>query len=282
MKTTFRGVRTRYTETPLVDSDTLYMSMLGSLSDVDGSNYTIGDQKYNSTPNRSSNYAQTYGSFVTYDVQPNDGLKYQETNPNAKGDSYAMPQVGKFMQALALKWHEANKDLPNSDTLYVNNFGAHGGGTNKGHSSDKTLHAAGRAVDLRPMQTDKKVGKCLVGGSNYSQEKNKEFMQMAIDMSQANTYGVKIDNIILNDNSLISHFSRKGIKNSRGGQMVISSAGHDNHIHIEFEEPDEVAQKLNAAEQDENLVTAGVEGSVSTEKATIPSKEEKLKHLGKV
>jgi LAS superfamily LD-carboxypeptidase LdcB len=36
MTTTFKGVRTRYVDTPLTDSETLYMSMLGTLSDVEG------------------------------------------------------------------------------------------------------------------------------------------------------------------------------------------------------------------------------------------------------
>ncbi len=36
MTTTFKGVRTRYIDTPQIDSGELYMSMLGTLSDIDG------------------------------------------------------------------------------------------------------------------------------------------------------------------------------------------------------------------------------------------------------
>lgn len=44
MTTTFKGVRTRYVDTPQVDAESLYMSMLGTLSDVDDPNgYTLGN-----------------------------------------------------------------------------------------------------------------------------------------------------------------------------------------------------------------------------------------------
>jgi hypothetical protein len=47
MKTNFKGVRIRYVDTPLIDSQTLYMSMLGTLSDVDGNNdYLIDNPEF--------------------------------------------------------------------------------------------------------------------------------------------------------------------------------------------------------------------------------------------
>ena len=42
MTTTFKGVRVRYTDTPLIKAETLYMSLLGGLSDVDGSGNSVG------------------------------------------------------------------------------------------------------------------------------------------------------------------------------------------------------------------------------------------------
>ena len=117
MKTTFKGVRTRYIDTPLVDSDTLYMSMLGTLSDVDAATYSIGAGAKSGS---NSAGVQIEGPFVNYDVKPNDALKYQETDPNAKGDSFAMKAVGQFMQVLAVRWHQAHKDTEFSDKFYVN------------------------------------------------------------------------------------------------------------------------------------------------------------------
>jgi hypothetical protein len=63
MKTTFKGVRTRYVDTPLIDSDTLYMSMIGSLSDVDGSKYTVGDAQFNGG-NRSADGGGSFAPIV--------------------------------------------------------------------------------------------------------------------------------------------------------------------------------------------------------------------------
>lgn len=44
MSTNFTGVRIRYTDTPLIKAESLYMSLLGTLSDVDGSGTLVGSQ----------------------------------------------------------------------------------------------------------------------------------------------------------------------------------------------------------------------------------------------
>ena len=163
--------------------------------------------------------------------------------------------------------------------LYINNFGKYNGGANKKHS-EKSLHYVGRAVDLRPMMKTKKVKNWYVGQSNYSTEKNIELFQMAIDLSNSNTYGVKLNNMILNDDALISHFS--GVKNIGGGNLVIKTAGHDNHIHWEFELPDDVRKSINSNKRSDLITSNGVAGTVSTETVSRPNKATKLQSLGKI
>jgi len=291
MKTTFKGVRTRYVETPLIDSETLYMSMLGTLSDVDAATYQIGGGAGSSTGGyngRNTARVIEQGPFVTYDVKTSDAIEYQESNPNAEGDSFAMEAVGKFIEALATKWHQAYKDTDYSDKFYINSFGAYGGGGNKSHS-DTSLHYAGRAIDFRPMMKTKTVTEWNVGQNNYSSEQNKILLQMAIDMSNSNEYGVKIDNIILNDLALKSHFAN--VKNSSGGAMFIVTYNkgtgkldyHNNHIHMEFDIPDSVTKDIASGNIPEAIASNGVKGTiVKVQSSARLNKQQKIAALGKI
>jgi hypothetical protein len=273
MSTNFTGVRIRHAETPLVTAMDLYMSMVNSLDTSGAGTGNIGDGIVNGSSEQ--------GGFVTYEVKENDGLKYQEKGPPpAKGDNWAQKEVGEFMQALAIKWYQTNKNKTNGDTLYVNSFGAYGGGGNKKHSSS-SLHYSGRALDLSPMVKTKKNTNHNVGQSNYSEAKNIEFIQMALDLEKTNKYGVKLNNIILNDNNIISHFS--SIKNSQGGALVISSAGHANHMHIEFDTPARVAKLIKEGKTgDGELATNGVAGAISKYNGSMPNEAAKKSALGKI
>lgn len=273
MSTNFTGVRVRHAETRLVTAMDLFMSMVDAMDTSGAGTGNIGNGIINGESEQ--------GGFVTYEVKENDGLKYQEKGPPpAKGDNWAQKEVGEFMQALAIKWHQANKDKPNGDTLHVNSFGAYGGGGHKKHSGS-SLHYAGRAVDFSPMTKTKKNTNHNVGQSNYSQEKNIELIQMALDLDKSKKYGVRLNNIILNDKTIINHFS--SYKNSQGGAIVIWSDGHANHLHIEFDTPDRVAKMIKEGKtSDGELVSNGVAGTISKYKGTMPSEAAKKAALGKI
>jgi hypothetical protein len=283
MTTTFKGVRTRFVDTPLIDSNTMYMSMLGAIGDGTSTGGS-GSGSGSGGGTTFDKIDSTQASFVNYQVKETNGLKYQEKGPPpAKGDNWAMEEVGKFMQALAAKWHTTYVSTTFSDVLYINNFGAYGGGTNKKHGK-VSLHSYGRACDLRPMMKTKTVTKWNVGQSNYSSDQNKKWMQMAIDLANSGTYKVTIDNIILNDTALVTHFKGLGIKNKKGGNMVIKATGHDNHIHIEFDLPSRVASDIakGVDGNGDKITSNGVDGDISTNTIKPLSKTEMKTHVGKI
>jgi hypothetical protein len=284
MSTNFTGVRIRQVETPLISVKDLFMSLIDSLanSSVTDNSGSFGTTPINGTTINRSGSRSDYFGFVTYDVPESDSLKFQEKNGSIKanGDSWAMPECGEFMVELAKKWHNANKALPGSDILLVNNFGAYQGGTVKKHGGDGGLHAVGLAVDLRPMSNNKLGKVCIVGASNYDQAKNIEFIQMVIDMSNSQDK-IKVQNIILNDSVIIEHF--KTIKNAQGGRTVIAVEGHHNHIHIEFDYPPRVVAALNNnINQNTDIVSSGTKGSVVKNTGQYPTKEQKIAALGQI
>ena len=293
MTTTFKGSRTRFVDTPLMDSNEMYMSMLGAIGDGTSTSGS-GSGSGSGSAGRGTTFDKldsTQATFVNYEVKETNGLKYQEKGPPpAQGDNWAMEAVGKFMQDMAAKWHTAYASTTFSDTLYINNFGAKGGGTNKTHGK-VSLHSYGRACDLRPMMKTKAITKWNVGDSNYSSEQNKKWMQMAIDLANSGTHNVTIDNIILNDTALIAHFKGLGIENKKGGNMVISTrdkqgklAYHNNHIHIEFDLPTRVGLFIEQGVDGngDKITSNGVAGSVSTNTIKSLSKAEMKTHVGKI
>lgn len=279
MTTTFTGNRIRAVKTPLLENETIYMNLIGSINSTSMTGQPDGKSGSGALNGRNTERWEEQGGYVTYEVTPNAGLVFQQTEPqNALGDSFAMKSVGVFMEQLALKWHAANNGkTQGSDKLYINCFGARGGGGKKSHS-EKSLHYVGRAVDLRPMMKTKKVQKWHVGQSNYSSENNKKFIQMAIDLSDKNTYGVKLNNIILNDKALITHFSK--IKNKDNKPLVFGNSDHNNHIHMEFEIPDDVVKMMEEAELEEQITSNAVDGQASEKTAERPKNPEE--HLGKI
>ena len=65
MKTTFKGVRTRYVDTPQIEGNTLYMSLLGTLSDVEtGAVSSLDAANYNATTGLPSDVLPTDPSIV--------------------------------------------------------------------------------------------------------------------------------------------------------------------------------------------------------------------------
>ncbi len=132
------------------------------------------------------------------------------------------------------------------------------------------------------MANTKSQQRCIVGAKNYNQQKNKEFIQMALDLSNETTKQgkVTIQNIILNDTTIINNFSN--VTGSQG-KVVISSPGHDNHIHIEFDVPPRVALEVkNNKLKDDAIVSSAVKGSITKNNGKSPTADEKLKALGQI
>jgi hypothetical protein len=281
MSTNFTGVRIREPETPLIDVSEIFMSLIDTIgsSSVKGSGDTNVLKTFSKTQVIGSK--ADYVGFVTYDVPESDSLKFQEHDKGvkAKGDSFAMKECGEFMVELAKKWRAYALSTPGTDCLFVNNFGAYGGGTNKKHGGDGGLHAIGLACDLQPMAKTKIQQRCVVGQPNYDQAANIKFIQMAIDLSKSQDK-IKIQNIILNDPTIINHFS--GEVGSQG-KIVISWAGHDNHIHIEFDKPPRVVNEVKAGKkQDDALITSAPTGSVTQLTGKLPNESERLNALGQI
>ena len=281
MSTNFTGTRIRNVETPLSDFTQLFMSILDS---VESSKENVSSNDFGSanTSQRLDGDREQYRGFVDYNVLETDSLKYQEKTNGvfAKGDTYTMKEAGEFITELAKKWYLANKSLPNTDTLYINNFGAKGGGTNKKHGSkDGGLHGVGLACDLQPMAKTKEQQKCIVNQPNYDQDKNIEFIQMALDLHNSQDK-IKIQNIFLNDPVIINNFS--GITGSTR-VIVTSSPGHENHIHISFDYPPRVIEAVKAQQKrSESITTSGVEGSVVKLSQKLPTESQVLAALGKI
>jgi hypothetical protein len=191
-----------------------------------------------------------------------------------------MQECGEFMIELAKKWRAVAISGPGTDVLYVNNFGAYGGGTNKKHGGDGGLHAIGLACDLQPMANVKGQQKVIVNNPIYDQSANINFIQMAIDLSNSQNK-IKVQNIILNDPTIISHFA--GIKNSLGGRVVIQVEGHHNHIHIEFDKPPRVVEDvMNHKKQEESLVSSAPAGAITKFTGKLPTESEKINALGQI
>ena len=286
MSTHFSGVKIRGPLTPLIDTTDLFMSLLGSLDTSNGNKgatVPLGTEPTNSTTavNKTGSRSAYFG-FVTYDVPESDSLKFQthDKGIKAKGDSWAMPECGEFIVELAKKWYNQNHTLPGTDTLYINNFGAYGGGTNVQHGGDGGLHAVGLACDMKPMCTKKGMQTVIVNNAIYDRAKNIEFIQMVIDMSNSQQK-IKIQNIILNDSVILEHF--KNIKNAQGGRTVIQVPGHDNHIHLEFDYPPRVVNELaNNVKANNSIVSSGEKGTIVKNTGDYPTETEKIAAMGQI
>jgi hypothetical protein len=281
MSTHFTGVRVREPETPLISVSEIFMSLIDTIgaSSLKSTGDTNTIKSFAKNP-VIGNRAQ-YVGFVTYDVPESDSLKFQEhdNGVKAKGDSYAMKECGDFMVELAKQWRAYAINTKGTDCLYINNFGAYGGGTNKKHGGDGGLHAIGLACDIKPMANIKGMNTVIVGNKIYDQAANMKFIQMAIDLSKSQSK-IKIQNIILNDSTIINHFSNE--KGSQG-KMVISAPGHDNHIHIEFDIPPRVLSEVKAGKtQDDALVSSAPKGAITKFTGKLPNESDKLNALGQI
>jgi murein DD-endopeptidase MepM/ murein hydrolase activator NlpD len=170
MKTTFKGVRTRFVDTPLIDSETLYMSMLGTLSDVDGAgDYVIDDPDYG------KGYNSTNG--LASDVLPTDpdqvnALGFASVYPSGINTHLNSGMGKRSAQAGASKNHPgidiAPKDgtkgtflAPNEDTSIVWSKGFDYSSVDKDHKNRPKVNVpvlAGADAEIFGLRVSPSVG----------------------------------------------------------------------------------------------------------------------------
>jgi len=127
-----------------------------------------------------------------------------------------------------------------------------------------------------------------VGQKDYDRGKNREFIQMVLDLSDEfskrpltkDSGPIAIQNIILNDTELINYFSNK--KGSQGN-IVISAPGHNNHIHMEWDTPSRVLTAIKDNVVSEDLVTSSVAGTIVKFSGKLPKNDtDKFESLGQI
>lgn len=146
MTTTFKGTRTRYVDTPQVDAKSLYMSMLGTLSDVDGfykpgsvvrnPTTTVGSSSINQSAIDNSN-----GLFV----RGADGSTYVWNGANGFAGKTLLSFMGDLEKYLQ-KTHPSKKITLSSNGVTRSIEATIKGGASR---SPKSKHGAGLAIDLK-------------------------------------------------------------------------------------------------------------------------------------
>ena len=274
MNTTFTGVRVREPETKIFNASELYMSLLDSIDTSKIGTSTASGKK--ATFTASGELRQQQG-FVDYNVQERPSMTYQEKKNGvfAFGDTYAMKEVGQFMEKLADQWHAANLNSTTTpNRLYINSFGGFHGENSKKHSKNSS-HYVGRAVDLRPMVNGTvTVGTDVNNSKTYNKLATSQFIKMAIDLSNK-TDTVKISQILFNDPDIIAQNASNG--------LVRSYPDHNNHIHIGFTVPPRVQTLIDQGiYYNTDLVSSGSKGTPIKNLDKSPTDAGKINALGKI
>lgn len=143
MTTTFKGSRTRYIDTPQVDAESLYMSMLGTLSDVDGATYSPGNV---------GSSGGSGGSVSQTAIDDSDGLFVRSAGGSTYvwnvGDGFAGKTLRSFMGDLEKylqKTHPSKKITLGSNGVTRSIEAVIAGGRAR---STASKHGAGLAIDL--------------------------------------------------------------------------------------------------------------------------------------
>lgn len=274
MTTSFTGVRIREPETKIFNASELYMSLLDS---IDTSKIGVSRGSGRQSTYTATGQLREQQGFVDYLVAERPSLVYQEKSKGvlALGDSYAMKEVGQFMEKLADKWLAANiNSTTTPNKLYINSFGGYHGENSKKHSKNSS-HYVGRAVDLRPMTNGTvSVPTDVNSPKTYNKLATSQFIKMAIDLSNA-TENVKISQILFNDTDIINQFASSG--------LVRSYPDHNNHIHIGFTIPPRVQALINqGVYYNSDLVSSGSKGTPIKNLDKYPTDSAKINALGKI
>lgn len=265
MSTQFKGVRVRRPKTPMIKKTTLFMSLIGSLTDVDTEGVTLdgldesggynggsggGSGTYTvyrrGAPVPQNSGAPGYAGCISYKMKDNEGLKSQtknlaETLSSCKSGvitPYGLEEVGKFMEQIGRKWHAYAKNKDITEAIYYNDNSQLGGGYHPCHAT----HAYGKDIDIRQIGKAKGNKSFTINSSFYSREETIKLIEMMLDEALQtpdfkSSRNQIIDVMFFNDREVINYFKDyKGY----GRDMVKYSDGHDNHIHVRFGLPDKI------------------------------------------
>jgi len=281
MSTNFKGVRVRATKTPMIKKSTVFMNLIGSLSEVEFDGVDLGEVSSsnsvdsvnttggggNTTSRKGGKDAPGYAGCIAYAVASNGiGIKVQSTDKLSSGNivNYTLPEIGKFIESIGEQWYTINKDKANGDTLYYNDFSKEGGGRQAGHASG---HRNGLEADIRQVRTDKENSSTEVyaeykqdsGGNyvpkngsstplnpKYDREATKQLLELILDEALKNPAWKKnkpFKAIWFNDPVLQQYFKTeyKNRDKYRSDGIVRESDGHHHHFHLQFNLPDRIA-----------------------------------------
>ena len=278
MKTTFRGVRIRFVDTPLLDANTLYMSMLGSLSDVDAT-----DALLNISPVQ-------YAKFITYQV-PNGVNHIAHQRPKIAGYSnYMMTETGKFIQEAAQKYYnETNGIKSYGDTFFVNDMSRLNGQT--WPNNEHTTHREGRSIDIRMadvsqshVRTSPRIMTWNGSGKEfYSREGTIHMIETLINLGNEPKWvkaGVRVERIYFNDPQVAERFGDIVNVDERNRGVY-----HDNHMHVKLSVPTRILNDLTADSDiagDFNPDMDGQKDIAKIPQSDMPSSNKAKEAIGKV
>jgi hypothetical protein len=262
MKTQFKGVRIRKSKTKMIEKSTIFMNLIGSLSDVDTEGVDLdgleqseryneggagggtggastGTRLYTASQLKNKKGAPGFAACITYQVTKNKGLIVQSEAKLNDGSisPWSLKEVGEFVEHIGLAWYSKANTETFTEALYYNDLSLYGGGDHPHHQS----HEEGRDIDFRMIRNDKKNGSIEYTSPEYNQEQTIKLIEMIIDESilwiknKPQIWGTNpmIEQIYFNDPAVISHFaSYKGFTD-----IVKRAGGHDNHIHLRLAIP---------------------------------------------
>jgi hypothetical protein len=254
MTTTFKGHRVRKIKTKMVDDSTIFMNLIGSLSDVDFEGASINNL---SSGGYNSAGAPPWAGCISYQLQDNNGLKVQggqNSITSGRIKNYMVKEIGDFMELIGILWYdEAKKSGIAGNTIYYNDASKLFGGDLPPHKS----HKSGIDIDFRMLRKDNKDASAKYTDKAYDRDATIKLLEFIFDTAlkqskiKSNTSQI-VSVAYFNDPQVISHFSNyKGYNRA----MVKNSPGHDDHIHLKFNLPDRISNAESTGYQEcvENL-----------------------------
>lgn len=251
MTTTFTGSRIREVKTKMVDASTIFVNILGSLTNVDTTDASLNDlgNPIGSRGSKSGKKIDELSPYIIHRLNDNTnstlGIKRQELNENPPED-YGLFPVIEYLRELGKAWY--NTMYTPNPTLYPPHLLYSDISRFKGeHDSDHQTHDNGLAIDIRPLPINPNDynGFVVYGGEKYSSERNMELFKF-IDKFNNNPrwtpwkklFGDRspIEFIYFNDPNIISEFA------NNDQFKVYKQGGHNNHFHIKFNIPDKYLQ----------------------------------------
>lgn len=240
MRTFFKGVRIKKPRTALIKDDSIYINLVGSLSDINTNDFNLEDSNLarargGQTKNINDNGSgSNLSNFITAEIVESLGLKIQPGEP----DVFVIREIKEILEQISLDYYNLTHNESYGDSLYINDFSKRYGGKLKSH----TGHDRGVEGDIRPIINSKLAQLTSINQANYYREGTILLIQTIIDVS--NRKGVPVEKIYFNDPFIINLFP----------DLVINVSGHDDHIHVIWTVPKRVLESINNGNlQDDNF-----------------------------